>query len=163
MGGYDPQFVRAQDWEMNHRIREAGGLVWFTPDLRVRYRPRSTLRTLAKQYREYGRWRRVVSRTHSGTVNLRYLAAPVAVLGVVGGTVLGALVTPWAFALPLGYAGVILGGSVVAGRGLGAADRAWLPLVLGTMHMCWGVGFLTSPRSLVPQQIRPTHTAADPA
>jgi succinoglycan biosynthesis protein ExoA len=163
VGGYDPQFVRAQDWEMNHRIREAGGLVWFTPDLRVRYRPRSSLRTLAKQYREYGRWRRVVSRTHTGTVNLRYLAAPVAVVGVVGGAVLGALVTPWAFALPLGYAGVIVGGSVVVGRDLEAADRAWLPLVLATMHMCWGVGFLTSPRSLVPEQIRSTRAATDPA
>ena len=40
VGGYDPQFVRAQDWEMNHRIRAAGGLVYFTPALRVRYRPR---------------------------------------------------------------------------------------------------------------------------
>ena len=69
VGGYDPQFVRAQDWEMNHRIRAAGGLVYFTPALRVRYRPRGTLKALARQYFEYGRWRRVVSRAHPGTVN----------------------------------------------------------------------------------------------
>ncbi|HET7305755.1 MAG TPA: glycosyltransferase family 2 protein, partial [Segeticoccus sp.] len=42
MGGYDPRFVRAQDWELNHRIREAGGLVWFDPRLRVSYRPRGS-------------------------------------------------------------------------------------------------------------------------
>ncbi len=30
VGGYDQHFARAQDWEMNHRIRESGGLVWFT-------------------------------------------------------------------------------------------------------------------------------------
>ena len=31
VGGYDESMVRAQDWEMNHRIRESGGLIWFTP------------------------------------------------------------------------------------------------------------------------------------
>jgi glycosyltransferase involved in cell wall biosynthesis len=158
VGGYDPQFVRAQDWEMNHRIREAGGEVWFTPALRVRYRPRSSIRALSRQYREYGRWRRVVSRTHAGTVNLRYLAAPVAVVGVVGGLALGATLTPWALILPAGYAALIAGGSVVVGRGLAPADRAWVPAVLATMHMSWGVGFLTSPKSLVPQQIRDSGT-----
>lgn len=151
VGGYDRRFVRAQDWEMNHRIRAAGGLVWFTPLLRVRYRPRGSVRTLAKQYLEYGRWRRVVSRTHPGTVNLRYLAAPVAVTGVAAGLVAGALVTPWALVLPAGYAGLVVAGSVVVGKGLAPADRAWLPVVLATMHMSWGVGFLTSPRSLVPE------------
>ena len=63
MGGYDPRFTRAQDWELNHRIREAGGLVWFSPLLRVAYRPRPTLAALARQYRDYGRWRRVVTRS----------------------------------------------------------------------------------------------------
>ena len=43
VGGYDERFVRAQDWEMNHRIREAGGLVWFSPRLQVAYRPRATI------------------------------------------------------------------------------------------------------------------------
>ena len=33
LGGYDEYFCRAQDWEINHRIRQAGGHVWFTPDL----------------------------------------------------------------------------------------------------------------------------------
>lgn len=28
VGGYDETFVRAQDWEMNHRIRQSGGRVW---------------------------------------------------------------------------------------------------------------------------------------
>ena len=33
LGGYDETFLRAQDWELNHRIREGGGVVWFTPRL----------------------------------------------------------------------------------------------------------------------------------
>jgi glycosyltransferase involved in cell wall biosynthesis len=160
VGGYDPHFVRAQDWEMNHRIRKAGGTVWFTPDLRVRYRPRASLRALSRQYFEYGRWRRVVSRTHKGTVNLRYLAPPAAVLGVLVGTAIGVVLTPWGFVLPLGYAGLVLAGSAVIGSDLSLADRARLPVVLVTMHMSWGVGFLTSPSSLVPETLRDT---ADPS
>jgi succinoglycan biosynthesis protein ExoA len=154
VGGYDPQFVRAQDWEMNHRILKAGGLVWFTPRLRVRYRPRASVKALSRQYFEYGRWRRVVSRAHRGTVNLRYLAPPAAVVGVVAGTVIGVALTPWGFVLPLGYAAVVVAGSAVIGSGLRPTDRAWLPVVLPAMHLSWGVGFLTSPSSLVPEQLR---------
>ena len=155
VGGYDPRFVRAQDWEMNHRIRQAGGLVWFTPRLRVRYRPRASVRALSRQYFEYGRWRRVVARAHRGTVNLRYLAAPVAVLGVLTGTVIGVALTPWGFVLPLGYAAIVVGGSLVMGSDLAVGDRARLLAVLPTMHLSWGVGFLTSPASLVPDGLRP--------
>ena len=78
VGGYDPHYSRAQDWEMNHRIRSTGGTVWFTPALRVTYRPRATVRDLARQYFHYGRWRRVVARQHAGTINARYLAADAA-------------------------------------------------------------------------------------
>ena len=69
VGGYDEAFLRAQDWEMNLRIRRTGGLVWFTPAMRVSYRPRSSIRGLARQYYHYGRWRRVVMRRHPGTMS----------------------------------------------------------------------------------------------
>jgi succinoglycan biosynthesis protein ExoA len=154
VGGYDPHFVRAQDWEMNHRIRQADGLVWFTPELRVRYRPRATLGALSRQYFEYGRWRRVVSRTHRGTVNLRYLAPPAAVVGVGAGAVVGAVLTPWGWLLPAGYAALVAGGAAVVGSELTPGERARLAAVLATMHMSWGIGFLTSPASLVPDQLR---------
>ena len=76
VGGYDERFTRAQDWELNFRLRQDGGIIWFDPDLVVTYRPRPNLRALAKQYFEYGRWRRAVTRSHKGTVNFRYLAPP---------------------------------------------------------------------------------------
>jgi glycosyltransferase involved in cell wall biosynthesis len=160
MGGYNEEFVRAQDWELNYRIRQDGGLIWFTPDLRVTYRPRPDLRSLARQYRDYGRWRRVVTRYHRGSVNLRYLAPPAAVLGVALGLVGGVLLHPLLFAAPGGYLAAILLGSLREGRGLAAKARAQLPLALATMHMCWGWGFLTSPRSLARRVIASTSPAA---
>jgi glycosyltransferase involved in cell wall biosynthesis len=147
-GGYNEEFIRAQDWELNYRIREAGGLIWFSPELKVSYRPRPSVRTLAKQYKDYGRWRRVVARYHQGSVNLRYLAAPCAVLAIAAGVVVGAVVTPLGFVVPGGYAAAIALGSLPAGKGLPTGARVRIPVALATMHMCWGWGFLTSPRSL---------------
>lgn len=147
VGGYDPHFTRAQDWEMNYRIRATGGVVWFDPDLVVTYRPRGSVRALARQYFDYGTWRREVMRTHTPTKTqlLRYLAPPVAVIGSLGGLAVAGLGWSWGLALPLGYLALeSVAAAVLAPRaGRGAA---WLPVVLLVMHWSWGLGFLTSGR-----------------
>ncbi len=157
VGGYDEAYVRAQDWEMNHRIRESGGLIWFTPGMEVTYRPRSTVKALATQYLQYGRWRREIMRQHPQTVSLRYLAPPMAVMGLAAGAVFGAIGAmsgwkhAWLGAVPAaGYASAVTAGGWLIGRGEPATVRARVPVALATMHMSWGVGFLTSPRDLRP-------------
>lgn len=149
-GGYDERFTRAQDWELNFRLRERGGIVWFDPSLVVTYRPRSTIKALAKQYFEYGRWRRAVVRSHKGSVNYRYLAAPVAVVVNTFSIVLGAALSP-IFFLPLGiYLLSLLLGALALGKSW--AEKVILPSVFLTMHMIWGLGFLTSPKRLVGEE-----------
>ncbi len=168
VGGYDEAYQVAEDWEMNHRIRLAGGLIWFLPDLQVTYRPRASVRALATQYFRYGRWRRVVARQHAGTINARYLAPPAAVLAVAAGTLAGvaglaglaagrggwALIAAAGFAVPLLYLAGLLAVAARAARGLPARVTVRLPVVLAVMHMCWGSGFLTSPASLIPGNAR---------
>jgi GT2 family glycosyltransferase len=164
-GGYDEEYLRAEDWELNHRIRQAGGLIWFQPAMRVTYRPRATVVRLGSQYFQYGRWRRVVGRQHSGTTNLRYLAPPVAATAITAGTLAGAaglaglargarggwpVVAAAGLAAPLLYGTGVLAVTGWAARQLPPRVAARLPLVLTTMHMSWGAGFMTSPRSLVP-------------
>ncbi|MBK3552951.1 glycosyltransferase [Streptomyces sp. MBT61] len=112
--GYNVEFIRAQDWELNFRIREAGGLS-------------SDPATIA------------------------------------AGLVLGATVTPWALVVPGGYLAAIVAGSLPAGKGLPLKARVQIPVALATMHMCWGFGFLTSPRSLAKRVIasrRPAMTGS---
>lgn len=147
IGGFDERFTRAQDWELNYRLRAKGGKVWFDPRLHVTYRPRKNLRLLAKQYFEYGRWRRAVSRQHLGTVNLRYLAAPVAASINLLSVILTITTSALFIAPLLGYLATILIGSLVIGKDL--TERLRLPFVLVTMHMSWGIGFLTSPKRLI--------------
>jgi succinoglycan biosynthesis protein ExoA len=151
VGGYDETFKRAQDWEMNFRLRATGGLVWFSPELSVSYRPRGSLKAIAKQYFHYGRWRRHVMRIHPASVSLRYLAPPLAVAGVTAGTItglvglgLGRTSLIAGFVLPGGYLSLVIGGSMATSRGLPVRARALLPAVLVTMHMSWGTGFLSS-------------------
>jgi len=147
VGGYDERYTRTQDWHLNLRLRQTGGTVWFTPDMEATYRPRSSVRALARQYFQYGQWRRVVAREHPETMNARYLAPPVMVAGTTAATVLGLFWAP-ALLVPTAYvAGVVVGGAAISG-GEPARTRALTPVVLATMHWAWGVGFLTSPRAL---------------
>jgi glycosyl transferase family 2 len=171
-GGWDEGMLRAEDWELNYRIRAGGGLVWFTPELRVTYRPRASFRALSSQYFHYGRWRRVVMREHAETASFRYLAPPAATALAAAGLLAGlaglagiAAGAPaavgWLTAglvIPVIYLAGITAVSAALSRGVPAAVRARLPLVLGVMHMCWGAGFLTSPRGL---HRRPGHSTRD--
>lgn len=165
-GGYDESMIVAEDWELNYRIRAGGGLIWFTPELQVTYRPRANLLALARQHFRYGRWRRVVARRYPETVNTRYLAAPIATalnaigcaLGVVGlAGVAGQAPLPvrylsLGFVIPAVYVAGITAVAALSARDLPLPVRARVPIVLGTMHMCWGAGFLTSPRRFARQK-----------
>jgi len=155
VGGYDEAMVRTQDSELNLRLRESGGTVYFSPDLRVRYRPRGTLRALAAQYFQYGQWRRVVARRHPGSLRWRQMAAPVTVSGCLAGAAVAASGRRWGL-LPLGaYAAGVTVASGMVGRRLPAGVALRLPAVFAAMHAAWGLGFLTSPRRL-------GHTATPP-
>jgi succinoglycan biosynthesis protein ExoA len=154
-GGWDNTMLRAEDWELNYRIRAQGGKIWFTPDLRVTYRPRASVRALASQYWHYGRWRRVVMREHPETASFRYLAPPGAAvlvtIGCLAGLAGAAAGQPWlllGFVIPVIYLAGVTAAAAMLSRGLPLAIRARLPLVIAIMHMGWGAGFLTSPRRL---------------
>mgnify|MGYP003335721169 FL=1 len=144
IGGFDEKFTRAQDWELNYRLRANGGKIYFDPRMAVIYRPRRSLTALAKQYFEYGRWRRAVSRTHVDTLNLRYLTPPftliVSLISIVGSIFNLFLIVPFMI-----YLGFIFIASILLGRGF---EKLILPSVLFTMQMSWAFGFLTSPKSI---------------
>lgn len=146
IGGFDEHFTRAQDWELNFRLRKNGGKIYFDPRLIVTYRPRRSLAALAKQYFEYGRWRRVVARTHKGTINLRYLAPPFTVLGTVT-SLIGGFFAPLLLIPAAVYGSFLILASLKIGKNL--KERIYLPAILFTMHMSWGVGFITSTRRFV--------------
>ena len=141
VGLFDERLIRNQDYELNIRLRDAGGVVWFDPQLAVSYRPRPNLSRLARQYFEYGAWKRAVLRLHPGSLRIRQVVPPIAIVAM-----LAALIaSPWlpiALVVPGIYALAVVAASVVTGRrhGLGAVAR--LLVIFLTMHMAWGLGFL---------------------
>ena len=146
VGGFDERYTRAQDWELNHRLRKNGGKIYFDPRLQVTYRPRPNLRKLTKQYFQYGRWRRVVSRSHPGTVNLRYLAPPFTIIGTLTSLILGLLLHS-IFFLPAAVYGIFLFiSSILIAKSL--REFFSLLAIIPTMHFAWGAGFITSTKVL---------------
>ena len=145
VGFFDESLIRNQDYEMNYRIRQAGGLVYFDPRLRVEYRPRRTLGALGSQYWQYGRWKWRVARKHPESVQLRHLAPPALIIGLIGSLIAGVALPTWTGVLtPFAYLAVLTGVSIWAA--LRRRDPALLLVgpALATMHVSWGLGFLTA-------------------
>lgn len=136
VGGFDEAFLRTQDYELNHRLIQTGGLVWFDPRLRVEYRPRGSLGALARQYFDYGRAKRQFSRKHPGALRWRQWAPPALVVVLVSSLALS-IWWPWTLLVPATYA---LAVTLAGVQGDGGAWRT--ALALATMHTSWGVGFL---------------------
>jgi len=152
IGGFDESLRRGEDWELNYRLREAGHLVWLDPQLRVTYWPRDTLRKLHRQFFATGVWRGELVRRLGVRNPVRFFAPPVllasfvvsAILlplhltgvlaGWLGGVLALAYVGPLAYLVLLLVAALTTPGSI--------ADRLRLMVVLATMHLSWGAGFL---------------------
>lgn len=143
LGGFDERLIRNQDYELNVRIRDAGGVVYFDPRLEATYRPRASLRALASQYWQYGRWKRVVLRQHPGSLRWRQAVPPAAVLANAVGLV-AAPFWPWTLVVPSSYLIATVAAAIRVGRSdVGMVLR--LPGVFVTMHHAWGAGFLAGP------------------
>lgn len=151
VGGYDPEILRGEDWELNLRIRRAGYTVWFEPALGVTYWPRASFGDLAKQFFATGTWRAVLVRKYGGANPWRFFAPGALVIALAcSAIILGlqlATVIPWG-AWSFGWAPAVLylGGILYAVARIpgqhGLSDRVLTAAALITMHLSWGTGFL---------------------
>ncbi len=149
IGGFDESLSRGEDWDLNRRLMARGGLVWFEPALDVIYRPRSSVKALAKQFHASGRWRGEIIRRLSGRVPVRYFVPPALLVALVAGAamiVAGALVggPPGIVLAALGALPYVVYPAWVALTALRAEVPGGVRLrllgVLPTMHLSWGVG-----------------------
>ena len=164
VGGFDASLARNEDYDVNWRLRRAGGTVWFDPALAVAYRPRGGVRALARQYFDYGRWKRVVLARHPRSLKARQLAAPVLVLGLAGSAaaalagalswagdpILAARVLAGAVALPGAWLVALATQSLATALRLRCPGALAMAVPVAVMHLAWGVGFLM-PNAAVPE------------
>lgn len=147
VGGYDPGQSHNEDAELDHRLTRAGGRIWLTDRVRIRYLPRQSLGALFRQYRAHGRGRAMTVAKHGLRLKPRQIApalVPPAVLAAVAGAAFSPLGAGWLMlAVPaLGWTGLCL----VYGVALAVRARRWQVLMSGpvamAMHLGWGTGFL---------------------
>ncbi len=153
VGLFDETIRRGEDWELNLRIRQAGYRVMFDPALSVTYWPRESWPRLARQFLATGRWRGELVRRYGTRNSLRFFAPPALLVTLAAALVVAVLrgtraLTGAAAAvagivyLPVAiYAGVVAA-FAASRRGAGLTERAWIAVVVPTMHVAWGAGFL---------------------
>jgi len=151
LGLFDESLIRNQDDELNLRLLRQGGKIWQDPDIKSWYSPRGDLKSLFRQYFQYGYWKVPVLRKHRLPGSWRHLV-PVAFVG-------GNLALPAVWAAPLGawsslagwtwlgcgaaYAAVIGFASMQAARRNGWDLLPFLPAAFATFHFSYGLGMMS--------------------
>jgi succinoglycan biosynthesis protein ExoA len=144
-GPFDEEMVRCQDDEYNYRLRKLGAKLLLAADVRSRYYSRSSLRSLWKQYYQYGYWKVRVMQKHPLQMRPRQFV-PLAFVTVL---LLSLLTMPfastarWAFAfVAISYVVANLAVSLLSAEGQGWRVRLLFPAAIAILHVAYGLGFL---------------------
>jgi succinoglycan biosynthesis protein ExoA len=144
MDGWNADLLANEDFELDYRIGESGGLLLLDPTVRISWKTSQRLRDFSYQYQRYGRGKAAVARLHPRSLKLRHLL-PVAMFVTLGASIVVAVVAEnaWFLLLDVPYLMFLLG-SFSDGPFRASCGRSpWLgPVVLSTMHMSWAWGFL---------------------
>ena len=154
VGMFDESLRRGEDWELNLRIRAAGHTVWFDPELKVTYWPRESWTKLVRQFVATGIWRGELVRRYKGRNPWRFFVPPMLVLSIFFSIALFLLQLspivngPWTIAAsvfylgPISYVLLVLWLAFIGDRSDNWRDRWFFIVVLPTMHLSWGTGFM---------------------
>jgi glycosyltransferase involved in cell wall biosynthesis len=158
IGLFDEEFVCNQDYELNYRLRAAGGRILCTPQIRSTYFCRESPRALFRQYFYYGFWKVRTLAKHPRSLRIRQLVAPAFVFGIAFLAALSLIFHPalrWlgsALILYLGLAGAFALWKAIQCNSL----RLWPGIVLSflVLHAAWGLGFWTGVLDLLGKRLR---------
>jgi len=145
VGLFNEKLVRNQDYELNYRIRAAGGKVFLSPAIKSSYYGRSTLRDLWQQYFQYGFWKLEMLQMHPRSVRPRHLAAPLFAFCLFATGLLSLVHRGFLYLFLLAISSYLLA-SLLASLPI-ARCKGWryfplLPVAFAVMHIGWGLGFL---------------------
>jgi GT2 family glycosyltransferase len=136
LGGWENGLPANEDFELNARLRGTGGRVVFDPSIQALYHPRETLPAIARQYWRHGRWKAAMLKRSPRSLRARQLAPPVLLAIALLALVPTREAAPARVALCAYAAGLGLA-SARAGGGFRTA------VVLASLHLSWGSGFLS--------------------
>lgn len=144
VGYFDEHFSSNEDYEMNYRIRAAGGKILFSPILYSSYYGQETLRGLVFQHFRYGKSKPKTLFKHPASARIRHLAAPALVTFVAASGLLSfqsniaACIWMWGLSFYLFIAFLCSAHLAFQNR---YSDVLRIMLVFPTIHIAWGFGF----------------------
>ncbi len=149
VGPFDETLAVVEDLDMNTRIRKAGYRLLLDPSIRFWYFPRPDLSSLWRQIVTVGRVKARILRKHPDIFKTKYALPSVLVVMLAIAAVAaawGALAGP---AVPGVLGAAFIGAYLVAITAFAASraprlggESAWLLLILPTLHVGYGLGFL---------------------
>jgi len=145
VGLFDEELVRNQDDELNHRLIQAGKKIFQSPKIKSSYFPRSSLRSLFRQYEQYGYYKVKVWQKHELPTSVRQMVPGAMVLSF-SGLAVGSIFSNIARLGLLGLSG-LYGAGITAASIHTAAKNDWrllpiLPLVFMSYHWGYGLGYI---------------------
>ncbi len=144
-GPFDEELVRNQDDEYNYRLRKLGARILLASDVKSDYYSRTSLRSLWRQYFQYGFFKVRVMQKHVLQMQLRHFVPPAFVLFLLSGPLLSAVSVrafQWWLLVLLMYGLATLLASVATARRAGWRHSWLLPLAFAILHTSYGLGFL---------------------
>jgi glycosyltransferase involved in cell wall biosynthesis len=145
IGIFDEEMVRNQDDELNYRLRAQGGRILLCPAIKSRYFNRSTLRSLWRQYFQYGYWKVRVLQKHPRQMRPRQFVPPLLVAALIAALLLAAFFSwGWLVLAFIGssYLAANLAASLLTASQTSLRHFPLLPAVFLALHLSYGAGFL---------------------
>jgi len=141
VGPFDEALAVVEDLDMNTRIRKAGFALLLDPSIRFWYLPRASLSALWRQIYTVGLVKARILRKHPDIFKWKYVLPSVFVVALAAAVILAALGFFAGLSFLAAYLAVVLGFALSRVHRLGA--DAWrLALILPTLHVGYGIGFL---------------------
>ncbi|MGH9767568.1 MAG: glycosyltransferase family 2 protein, partial [Blastocatellia bacterium] len=153
-----------QDDEYNYRLRKLGAKILLADDVRARYYSRSRIRSLIRQYFQYGYWKVRVLQKHPRQMSARQFVPPLFVAALSTSALLALILSHGrlgliAWALPAiicsCYTIANLVASAALARSIGWHHSFLLPPVFASIHLSYGLGFLLGLIKFAPRWFRP--------
>lgn len=144
IGDFDEELVRNQDDELNFRLLQAGGTVWFDPTISTDYFSRASLRRFWRQYFQYGEFKIRVAQKRGGFASVRHVVPAAFVVAATSSLLLAALRRRprWALVV-LGPYAVASGAAAISAGRRGQANPAGVAVAYAVLHTSYGTGFLS--------------------
>jgi len=144
-GPYDEELVRNQDDEYNYRLRKLGARILLAADVHCRYYSRGSLRSLWRQYFQYGFWKVRVLQKHPRQMRLRQFVPALFVVALVS-SLLASLFFADALrlflAIAVAYALANALASITTARLANARMLFLFPVTFAVLHFSYGLGFI---------------------